>query len=241
MVFCYYPVGPFLIHCATKDLYLCVRDDNSVVATKKKRNAAKFYLKQSGNPKYPYEFYICNKSCKSPKLGTKDVMDIDDDKRQPLQYLQTSLNLLGYKSGPLRMVWHARDQDIRLVLRSAIRKPRQHPVSLSAWMSGSEMCFIQCARRIQKNGYIAVKRPGSGICCVCSKSKRSAGTLFQIIFCSDIGDGDFAKQQHPTGPQALKRSLSLPGVVYNDVAGGEATVLDNWSLKRREDFDDSRK
>ena len=169
MLLLFYPAGPLLIHCLTRRLYLRVEDDNTVRATSQKGDASKFYLKPSINPKYPDEFYICYKS--SNDKGSENP-------RQALQYLQTPLNWLGKRRGPLRVEYHGRNRDIRLVLWNSIRLHDPDPVPWSSWTNDQVSCFIQCARRRQKNGYIAVER--DQLCCVRSKHD-SEGTLFQVV------------------------------------------------------------
>ena len=175
----FYPAGPVLIHCLTRRLYLRVEDENTVRATSQKGDASKFYLKPSINPKYPDEFYICYKSSNG---------DESENPRQALKYLQTPLSLLGKNPGPLRVECHGRNRDIRLVLWNNIRMRHQCPASLLAWMSGSEVCYIQCARRRQKNGYVAVEQDGTctRLCCVRSKHD-SKGTLFEVVEDEDEG------------------------------------------------------
>ena len=171
MVLLFYPAGPVLIYCVTRRLYLCVWADSIVRVTSQKRHASKFYLKPSINPKHPDEFYICYKGSNND--------EIENPTNAP-QYLLTPLNCSGKHFGPLRVGYHARDQDIRLVLWNSIRMNQQRPVSLSAWMNGAESCFIQCARRRIKNGYVAVEQDGNHLCCVRSKHD-SEGTLFQVV------------------------------------------------------------
>ena len=183
-------MGPVFIRCVTNDLYLNVVGVSHLRATSKKSDASEFYLKPSGNPNHPEEFYICYFSSKHTKhnqhLFTEfhdNETDIEDAKRVP-QYLQTPVNIFGSNPGPLEFGYHIRDKDTRLVLQSSVRKQHQPPVSLSAWMSGSEICFIQCARR-RRNAYLAVKHVQSEhstlTCCVPSKCDSSASTLFQIV------------------------------------------------------------
>ena len=164
-------VGPVFIRCATKDLYLNVNGVGHLRATSRKGDASEFYLKPSGNAKHPEEFYICY-------LRT----DMTEDAKRVPQYLQTPISIFGSNPGPLEFGYHIRDKETRLVLQSSVRKHHQPPVSLSAWMSGSEICFIQCARR-RKNGYLAVKQSeySTFTCCVPSKSDSSVSTLFQIV------------------------------------------------------------
>ena len=183
-------VGPVFIRCAINDLYLNVVGVSHLRATSKKSDASEFYLKQTGNPNHPEEFYICYSGSKHTKHNQhlfaefqNDETDIEDAKRVP-QYLQTPVNIFGSNPGPLEFGYHIRDKDTRLVLQSSVRKRHQPPVSLSAWMSGSEICFIQCARR-RRNAYLAVKHVQSEhstlTCCVPSKRDSSASTLFQIV------------------------------------------------------------
>ena len=194
-------VGPVLIRCVTDDLYLTVNDVGKkyLKATFGKKHASEFYLKPSGNPKHPEEFYICY-FC-SNQHNDKDDNTIEDDdtvedaKISVPQYLQTPINIFGSNPGPLEFGCHIiRDKETRLMLKSSFRKHHQPPVSLSAWMSGNETCFIQCARR-RKNGYLAVRQVQSddleqsedselskqleySTCCVPSKRDSS---VFQIV------------------------------------------------------------
>ena len=187
-------MGPVLIRCVIDDLYLTVNGVGKkyLKATFGKKHASEFYLKPSGNPKHPEEFYICY-FC-SNQHNDKDDNTIEDDdtvedaKSVP-QYLRTPINIFGSHPGPLEFGYHIiRDKETRLVLQSSFRKHHQPPVSLSAWMSGNETCFIQCARR-RKNGYLAVKQvqsedsehskqPEYSTCCVPSKRDSS---VFQIV------------------------------------------------------------
>ena len=181
-------VGPVFIRCVTNDMYLNVIGVSHLRASSKKCDASEFYLKPSGNPKHPEEFYICYFGSKHTRhnhhLFRNDETDnVEDAKRVP-QYLQTPVNILGSNPGPLEFGYHIRDKETRLVLQSSVRKHHQPPVSLSAWMSGSEICFIQCARR-RRNSYLAVKHVQSDhsthTCCVPSKRDSSASTLYQIV------------------------------------------------------------
>ena len=182
-------VGPVFIRCATNDLYLNVIGIGHLRATSKKSDASEFYLKPSGNPKHPEEFYICyfrsskrtNQNDLFAGFRNEETDTIEDAKRVP-QYLQTPISIFGSNPGPLEFGYHIRDKETRLVLQSSVRKRHQPPVSLSAWMSGSEICFIQCARR-RKNGYLAVKQSeySTFTCCVPSKRDSSVSTLFQIV------------------------------------------------------------
>ena len=183
--FCTTPAGPFLIRCVTNNLYLNVVGVNNVKATPNVSSASEFYLKPSGNPMHPEEFYICYFSSKhtehDQQMFSDDVTTMHDAKRVP-QYLQTPVSIFGSNPGPLEFGYHVRDRDTRLVLQSSVRKHHQPPVSLSAWMSGNEICFIQCARR-RKNGYVAVKQSeySTFTCCVPSKRDSSVSTLFQLV------------------------------------------------------------
>ena len=172
-------MGPLLIRCVANDLYLNVNGVGHLRATTRKSDASEFYLKSSGNPKCPEEFYICYFGSKHAKHDQHS--DIEDAKQVP-QYLQTPINIFGSNPGPLEFGYHIRDKDTRLLLQSSVRKHNQPPVSLSAWMSGSETCFIQCARR-RKKGYLAVKQSeySTYTCCVPSKHDSDASTLFQIV------------------------------------------------------------
>lgn len=62
------------------------------------------------------------------------------------------------------------------LLKSSIRDNHQHPVSLSAWISGKEACYIRCARRWGK-AYIAVTPPSP----FCSIKTKPNGNVFRII------------------------------------------------------------
>ena len=207
-----YAAGPLLVHCVTKDLYLHVGSNNSVDA---KSEASEFYLKRSMNSKYPDEFYICVKRSKpqhaSGEMGCQPqhAGDESENTRQLLQYLQTPLNVWGNNSGSLQVGYEARNREIRLVLRGSIRRRRQRPVSMSAWMSGSEVCFIQCARRKPKNGYIAVKQDGS-VCCVRSKLDSSIGTLFQIVW---VG----MKENKNMPPSPRSQHAPQTGLLWNTI------------------------
>lgn len=181
--------GPVFICCPTNNLYLNVIGDGRLRATSKKSDASEFYLKLSGNPKHPDEFYICyfgsskhNQHSVSSEVDS-DETDVEDVKRVP-QCLQTPINIFGSNPGPLEFGYHIRDKETRLVLQSYVRKHHQPPVSLSAWVSGSEICFIQCARR-RKKRYIAVKQSENSTsrdtCCVPSRRDSSVSTLFQIV------------------------------------------------------------
>ena len=190
-------VGPVLIRCVTDNLYLNVDGVGKkyLKATFGKKHASEFYLKPSGNPKHPEEFYICYFcSNQDDNTNEEDNTIIEDAKNVP-QYLRTPINIFGSNPGPLEFGCHIiRDKETRLVLKSSLRKHHQPPVSLSAWMSGNETCFIQCARR-RKNGYLAVKQVQSdnleqledsehskqleySTCCVPSKRDSS---VFQIV------------------------------------------------------------
>ena len=78
-----------------------------------------------------------------------------------------------------------RSRDTRLTLVSPIKRHHQPPVSLSEWMSGREMCFIQCARRKHVKGYIAVVQNGIfgdyETCCVHSKRNEDEVTSFMLF------------------------------------------------------------
>ena len=167
------------------NLYLNVVGVNNVKATPNMSSASEFYLKPSGNPKHPEEFYICYFDSKHTECNQQMFIDnetnMHDAKRVP-QYLQTPISIFGSNPGPLEFGYLVRDRDTCLVLQSSVRKHHQPPVSLSAWMSGNEICFIQCARR-RKNGYIAVKQSeySTFTCCVPSKRDSSVSTLFQVV------------------------------------------------------------
>lgn len=126
-----------------------------------KEHASHLYLKSSSNPKHPDEFYICYYTvdmCELENTSIEDQLDVHQNYSEPLPcYLETPVNMFGSHPGPLRLCYNIRDEDTRLTLESSFKKRHQPPVSLSAWMSGREMCFIKCARRRHRNGYIAVK------------------------------------------------------------------------------------
>lgn len=188
--------GPFLIRCATsgsKCLYWTV-DTSSycVIAISNKINASKFYVKASNNAKHPDEFYICYFDVdlsEHRKINTNDQFDETKEYVEPIpRYLQTPIDMFGHSPGPLQLGYHIKSRNTRLILVNGLRSHRQPPVSLSVWMSGREMCFIQCARRRQRKGYIAVTMDQFGggyhTCCVhskCNESQRTSFMLFQTV------------------------------------------------------------
>lgn len=100
-------------------------------------------------------------------LGNKKVIACN---RIP-QYLQIPIGIFGCNPRPLKFDYCIQDEDVRFVLQSSVRKCPQSPVSLSAWMSGNEICFIQCARH-WRNVYISVKG-SNDVCCVTSMRDSS--------------------------------------------------------------------
>ena len=180
-----------MIHCATSGascLYWAVDESHHVMASSKKENASKFYVKPSDNPKHPDEFYICYYDTDISELRNKDTSyQFDGTKEfvEPIpRYLMTPTDAFGRNSGPLKLKYQMRSRDSRLSLVSCIRKRHQPPVSLSEWMSGREMCFIQCARRKHMKGYIAVVENLYGqydTCCVHSKHNEDESMSFMLF------------------------------------------------------------
>ena len=178
-----------MIHCATSGaecLYWTVDKGHHVTATSKKENALKFYIKPSNNPKHPEEFYICHYDAdiSADELQDKDEVDETKEFVEPIpRYLVTPTDAFGRNPGPLKLEYHVRSRDTRLSLVSCFRRRHQAPVSLSEWISGREMCFIQCARRKHMKGYIAVMRNKYHghyeTCCV--HSKRNEDEYFSFI------------------------------------------------------------
>lgn len=160
-----------------------------------KENASKFYIKPSGNPKHPDEFYICYYDHDLHEVNTDDEFDETKEYIEPIpRYLKTPTNILGSTPGPLQLGYYVKSKETRLVLVSNVRKHGQPPVSLSAWMSGREICFIQCARRRQRKGFIAVIKVGGSYhtCCVHSKHNEDESTsfmLFQLVKTPDTKTG----------------------------------------------------
>ena len=183
--------GPFFIHCATSGdlcLYWAVDESHRVMASKKE-NASKFYIKPSDNPKHPEEFYICYYDANISELqerGNSYKFDEAKEFVEPIpRYLMTPTDAFGRNSGPLKLKYQMRSRDSRLSLVSCIRKHHQPPVSLSEWMSGREICFIQCARRKHMKGYIAVMRNvvywRYETCCVHSKHNEDESMSFMLF------------------------------------------------------------
>ena len=160
-----------------------------VTAVSNKINASKFYVKASNSAKHPDEFYICYFDVdlsEHRKINTNDQFDETKEYVEPIPcYLQTPIDMFGHNPGPLRLGYHIKSRNTRLVLVNAVRSHRQPPVSLSVWMSGREMCFIKCARRRQRKGYIAVTKNQLGThyhtCCVHSKCNETQPTSFMLF------------------------------------------------------------
>ena len=187
-----------------------------MIAVSSKTNASKFYVKASNNAKHPDEFYICYFDVdlsEHRKIRPHDQFDKTKEYVEPIpRYLQTPIDMLGHNPGPLKLGYHIKSRNTRLVLVNAVRSHRQPPVSLSVWMSGREMCFIQCARRRQRKGYIAVTmdqfRTGYHTCCVhskCNESQPSSFMLFQIVQTLE------ARKDGQT-PVVLPVECGMPGV-----------------------------
>ena len=189
ILYYYFVAGPFYIHCATSGtlrLYLMVKESSHVLATSGKNYASKFYIKPGSNPKHPDEFYICYYDYNLHEVNTDDQFDGTKEYTEPIpRYLTTPINVLGNAPGPLPLAYHGKGKERRLILVSNFTKYDQSPVSLSAWMSGCEACFIQCARRKTRRGFIAVTQVGEGYqtCCVHSKidDESTSFMLFQLV------------------------------------------------------------
>ena len=137
-----FPVGPVYIYSKNNDnIYYLKADAKSgcMVSTNRKEDASQFYLKLNENPKYPEEFFICYFLNRHLHLDLRRYLHAPDCTSE------SNHGSVQYK-------------DVCFLLKSSIRDNHQHPVSLSAWMSGKEACYIRCARRWGK-AYIAVTPP----------------------------------------------------------------------------------
>ena len=176
-----------MIHCATSAncLYWTVDEFYHVTAVSKKENASKFYIKPSNHPKHPEEFCICYYDSDIVELQDKDQFDETKEFVEPIpRYLVTPTDAFGRNPGPLKLKYHVRSRDTRLNLVSCIRRRHQTPVSLSEWISGREMCFIQCARRKHMKGYIAVMRNELycyKTCCIHSRRNEDESRYFMLF------------------------------------------------------------
>ena len=210
--------GPFLIHCATSGahcLYWTVDESHHhVIAAPKKENASKFYIKPSNDPKHPDEFYICYYDADISEVRDKSASYRFDDSKEFVEpiprYLVTPTDGFGCNPGPLKLKYQMRSRDTRLVLVSCARKRHQPPVSLSEWMSGREMCFIQCARRKHMKGYIAVNGILGQTCCVHSKHNEDECTYFMLF--------QTVRTLETRTDKAMKVSAQ-PGVIDCDIQG----------------------
>ena len=208
--------GPFLIHCATSGalcLYWTVDESyHYVIAAPKKENASKFYIKSSNDPKHPDEFYICYYDADISEVRDKSASYRFDDSKEFVEpiprYLVTPTDGFGCNPGPLKLKYQMRSRDTRLVLVSCARKRHQPPVSLSEWMSGREMCFLQCARRKHMKGYIAVNSRLGQTCCVHSKHNEDECTYFMLF--------QTVRTWETRTDKAMKVSAQ-PGVIDSDI------------------------
>lgn len=171
-----------------------------MLATAGKKDASKFYIKPSSNPKHPDEFYICYYNDSNlHEVNTDDQFDETKEYTEPIpRYLKTPINALGNAPGPLPLAYHGKSKETRLILVSNFRRSDQSPVSLSAWMSGREVCFIQCARRKTRRGFIAVREVGGGYqtCCVHSKQIEDESMSFMLFQLVKTPDTKTSRKEH---------------------------------------------
>ena len=176
-----------------------------------------FYLKPCSNSdKHPNEFLLCYYNTPDE---TKTV-DIEHYLVEPIPYyLQTPVNILGTNDGPLQFRVYNREKDCRLVLQSSLVKRRQPHVSLSAWMSGKEMCFIKCARRRSKNAFISVLADRA-IDVHCTNSLGNA-TLFQIV----QTDATWQRKSEQGEEPQISRDLDIEDFIGSPVTPSPVRVM----------------
>ena len=116
-------------------------------------------------------------------------------------YLKTPTNALGSAPGPLQLGYHVKSKETRLILTNCVRKHSQPPVSLSLWMNGREACFIQCSRRRQRKGFVAVTEVEGKYLTSCvhsrdNEEKSSTFMLFQLVKTPNTKTGKPDKSDH---------------------------------------------
>lgn len=183
--------GPFLISCGN-DIFWTVDTDRdyAVEGTRNVRNASFFYIIPNDDGANPYEFTIAyyGDNRKILRHGSSTLTPTSKQVIEPVaRYLDTYVRPFGTNPGPLHLKNHLRESRSRLTLHSRIVR-KCPPIDTATWVQGTDMYFINCARRrIKKDGYICMKlrqRHGQAeflTGCVSSTSEHDDRTTFMLF------------------------------------------------------------
>ena len=142
-------------------LYLKVEDNRKVVATPDVESASIFYLSESSNENYPYEFKILYYGEDEHALMRPRGIIDPLSKGNPLAplplYLNGTVSMFGHNKGPLEVKSNVDEENTRFVLYSRVFD-RYEPVNLDAWMLGEEFYINSSRHRFKWDGYLTVKK-----------------------------------------------------------------------------------
>ena len=92
--------------------------------------------------------------------GALDPMSKEKPLAPLARYLNATVSMLGYNSGPLEVKSNLNETDARLVLHNRVFDGYE-PIDYNSWMLG-EKFYVNCSRRrFSWDGYIAVKQTKS--------------------------------------------------------------------------------
>jgi len=141
-------VGPYLIACCDDKIFWSVNEDDNfaVEATQKVENASLFYVIPKDDGVHPYDFIIGYYGDKQLTRMPSTLSLHDKQVESVPRYLNAPVNLAGENPGPLHLQFAVQEKHIRLTLHSRLVK-KYSPVDTRAWVSGRDLCFINCSHR----------------------------------------------------------------------------------------------
>lgn len=167
-------------------------DDNfAVEATQKVENASLFYVIPKDDGVHPYDFIIGYYGDRQLTRMPSTLSLQDKQVESVPRYLNVPVNLAGENPGPLHLQFAVQEKHSRLTLHSRLVK-KYSPVDTRTWVSGRDLCFINCShRKWKRDGYICVKltidqgqQPRLITACVSSVKKsneRNLCMLFRLL------------------------------------------------------------
>ena len=189
-------------------MYLTVNKDHdyAIEGTININNAAPFHIVPfdgSHSGEFMLVYYGEKSAGKSHQLR-RGISTFDDHLQQAVQpvprYLNAGTNIRGKNSGPLHMLDSVKECCARLVLQSRIKSRHSKTVEdVDPWLSGREVYFIRCTRRLFKKGYL----------CVNFKAFRQNGPLHKtrIVPSTDSHDNENKFMLFRLLPYSLKAKL----------------------------------